>query len=60
MNFREINKGEYLYKKGDNSEFFYFVLRGKIELVADNSEGGEFKFSKNIDENEIFGLRTDS
>ena len=30
-----------------------------MEVVVDHIEGG-FKFSKNVDENEFFGLRLDS
>jgi CRP-like cAMP-binding protein len=53
------SKGDFLYKKGDSSQWFYFLLKGKIELVVEDSNGapGEFKFSKNVDEYEFFGMR---
>lgn len=56
MTIKELIKDEFLYKKGDSSKDFYFLLTGKIQLVVDNTEG-EFKFSKNIDENEYFGFK---
>ncbi|CDW88486.1 UNKNOWN [Stylonychia lemnae] len=64
MKFKQLEKGELLYTKGDTSQFFYFVLRGRLEILVDNThmqEGGDqdqFKFSKNGDESEFFGLRT--
>lgn len=37
------------------------MLRGKLELVVDSIEAqGQFKFSKNVDENEYFGFKTDT
>lgn len=35
---------------------FYFILSGKIEVVVDHNDN-DFKFSKLIDENEIFGFK---
>lgn len=35
------------------------MLRGKLEVVVDHVDG-EFKFSKNVDENEFFGFKLDS
>jgi len=31
---RNVVKGEYLYEKGEDSKYFYFVLRGKLELLV--------------------------
>lgn len=59
MSVKQVEKDEFLYQKGDPQKCFYFVLRGKLELVVDHIEGG-FKFSKNVDENEYFGFRLDS
>ena len=57
MTFKEFNKGEYLYQRGDTSPNFYFMLKGKIELVSESSQQQELKFSKNVDEFEFFGMR---
>lgn len=58
MKVKELSKGDFLYRKGDSSAFFYFVLKGKIELVVENSQNpSEFKFSKNVDEFEFFGMK---
>ena len=27
-----------LYTKGDNSKYFYFVLKGKLEILVDNTQ----------------------
>jgi CRP-like cAMP-binding protein len=53
---RTLNKGEFLYEKGEDSKNFFFVLRGKLELLVKNDD--VFKHSKNADECEFFGLRT--
>jgi signal-transduction protein with cAMP-binding, CBS, and nucleotidyltransferase domain len=55
MSVRELKKGDFLYRKGDNSQWFFFMLKGKIEIVVES--GGEFKFSKNADEFEFFGMK---
>ena len=56
MKIRTIAKGEFLYEKGEDSKNFYFVLRGKLELLVKSDD--EFKLSKNVDDCEFFGLRT--
>ena len=59
MKLQELCKDEYLYKKGDKSNNFFFLLKGKIEILSDSHQGGdEFKFSKNVDEFEFFGMRS--
>ena len=55
---RELQIGEPLYKKGDKSKYFYFLLRGQLHLtVVDDIQD---KFSHNIDENTFFGFRETS
>jgi CRP-like cAMP-binding protein len=53
MRIKEIKKEEYLYQKGDDSLYFYFILRGKLEVISES--GGVLKFSRNVDEGEFFG-----
>jgi CRP-like cAMP-binding protein len=53
MKWRELQKDEFLYQKGDEAIYFYFMLKGKVEVMSES--GGTLKFSKNIDENEFFG-----
>lgn len=55
---RSLAKGDFLYEKGEDSKNFYFVLRGKIELLVKSDDN--FKHSKNADDCEFFGLRTDT
>ena len=60
MSVKELDMGDFLYTKGDLTPYFYFLLKGKIEIVAEstNPEGQlEMKFSKNVDEFEFFGQR---
>lgn len=57
LSIQELNRGDFLYKKGDSSQWFYFMLKGKIEIVVDGSAPGEFKFSKNADEFDFFGQK---
>jgi len=58
MKFKQLSKGDFLYKKGDPTPDFYFVLKGKLEIVVESSDGtGEYKLSKNADEFEFFGLK---
>ena len=52
---RELKIGEPLYKKGDKSKYFYFLLRGQLHLTV--VESAQTKFSHNIDENTFFGFR---
>ena len=55
--FLELSQGDFLYQKGDAGRNFFFVLKGKLELLV--QEGGDqFKFSKNVDEFEFFGIKT--
>ena len=54
-----MQQGECLFRKGDNSKTFYFLLKGKIELIVeDPNNPGQFKFSKNVDEFDFFGLKS--
>ena len=32
MHFREYKKGEQIFRKGDEADYFYFILRGEINL----------------------------
>jgi CRP-like cAMP-binding protein len=60
LKFTYLNKGEYIYKAGDTGKYFYFVMTGKLEiLVKPAGAVGEenYKFSKQIDETEFFGLK---
>lgn len=55
LSIKELSKGDFLYKKGDTSQWFYFMLKGKIEIDVEGANPGEFKFSKNVDEFDFFG-----
>ena len=35
----EVNKSRFLFKQGDKDNYSYFLLEGKIELLADNRGG---------------------
>ena len=50
--------GELLYSKGDPSPDFYFLLKGKIEIMAESYQQQELKFSKHVDEFEFFGIKS--
>lgn len=52
---RILTLGEALYKKGEKSKYFYFLLRGCLHLTV--VESAQTKFSHNIDENTFFGFR---
>lgn len=52
---RELKVGEPLYRKGDKSTYFYFLLRGQLHLTVVESKSE--KFVHNIDENTFFGFR---
>jgi CRP-like cAMP-binding protein len=58
MKVQEIEKDEYFYKKGDKSNNFFFLLKGKIEILSESHQSDDFKFSKNVDEFEFFGLKS--
>ena len=47
--------GEALYKKGDKSNYFYFLLRGELHITV--VESAETKFSHIVEENTLFGFR---
>lgn len=56
MKFKKVKLGEFLYTKGDASPDFFFLLKGKMEIVVEcSSDNNETKFSKSIDENDFFG-----
>jgi len=44
-----------LYGLGDTAEFFYFILKGALEIRV--PEGTSMKYSKSLDENQFFGLK---
>lgn len=58
MKVMEVQKDEFLYKKGDRSNNFFFLLKGKIEILSESHTSDEFKFSKNVDEFEFFGIKS--
>mgnify|MGYP001066284651 CR=1 FL=1 len=60
MKFKQLKKGEFLYKDDELSTHTFFMFEGQIELVV-KSKGteDEFKFSKQIDENDFFGRKSD-
>ena len=61
MTFQELQKGEFLFKRGDQAKGFFFLLKGKMELIVeDQVNPGEYKFSKNVDEFDFFGLKQNS
>lgn len=61
MKFQELQKGEFLFKPGEKGTNFYFLLKGKIELIVEDPQNeGEFKFSKNVDEFDFFGIKSNS
>lgn len=77
MKFKELERGQLLYTKGDSSKYFFFVLKGKLEILVDNTQAmsisasetaasmssssqDQFKFSKNADESEFFGLKSET
>ena len=55
---RELSLGEALYKKGEKSSCFYFLLRGQLHLTV--VESADTKFSNSVEENAFFGFRDSS
>lgn len=55
---RELSLGDVLYKKGEKSAYFYFLLRGQLHQTVVESQ--QTKFSNNIEENTFFGFRETS
>jgi CRP/FNR family transcriptional regulator, cyclic AMP receptor protein len=39
---RKYKTGEYLYRQGETSSLFYFVLRGHVQISASREDGAEF------------------
>ena len=52
---RELSLGEALYKKGEKSNFFYFLLRGQLHVTV--VESAQTKFSHTHEENTFLGFR---
>ena len=72
MKIIDLKKGDFLYRRGDTSTDFYFLLKGKLELLVeqqnqtastavdgDQQQQLQFKFSKIVDESEFFGMKED-
>ena len=58
MKIIEVEKGQFLFtKENDFSDSYFFLLRGKLELVY--PVGDDFKFARNADEGYIFVQGTD-
>ena len=47
-----------MYKQGDVGERFYFVVSGALEVIVKSEGSDEFKYSKTIDVNTYFGLKS--
>ena len=54
IKFHQIEENIYIWKEGDKSTNFYFLIRGKLSLRKKTSSGEKEKFILN--ENNIFGL----
>lgn len=52
---RELTVGENLYRIGDNSGSYYYVLRGQLHLTV--FKDGQKLLNKSIDEDSFFGFR---
>ena len=39
---RQFRVGEYLYRQGDTSTLFYFILRGHVQISACREDGADF------------------
>lgn len=54
IKFHQIEENVYIWKEGDKSTNFYFLLRGKLSIRKKTNSGEKEKFILN--ENNIFGL----
>jgi CRP-like cAMP-binding protein len=54
----KLEKGDFLYKQGDIGSRFYFVISGSLEVIVKSEGSDEFKYSKSIDTNMYFGLKS--
>ena len=50
-----FKKDDFIYQPGDSANRFYFMIRGKVELLVKTEGTDEFKYSKGIDESQYFG-----
>ena len=56
MDIKSLKKGEFLYKDDELSPSTFFMFEGQIELVVKSKcTEDEYKFSKQMDENDFFG-----
>jgi CRP-like cAMP-binding protein len=56
--YTTLQKGDFLYQQGDNGQRFYFVVSGALEVIVKSEGSDEFKYSKTIDHNTYFGLKS--
>lgn len=56
MEYKELNKDDLVFHKGDPATFFYYILKGTIH-VLEKSSTGEDKISSIHNENQVFGLK---
>lgn len=54
-NLKELSKDDFLYQAGDPGDTFWFLLRGKLDILS--KTGDEFKYSKGIDESTFYGKK---
>lgn len=54
VQWKEINKGEYLFKEGDEYNGFFLLYAGEIEIVKGN-DGGDNGILAVLGKGEIFG-----
>jgi CRP-like cAMP-binding protein len=56
--YTSLSKGDFLFKQGDLGKRFYFVVSGALEVIVKSEGSDEFKYSKTIDVNTYFGLKS--
>jgi CRP-like cAMP-binding protein len=56
--YSQLAKGDFLYKQGDIGQRFYFVVSGALEVIVKSEGSDEFKYSKTIEVNTYFGLKS--
>ncbi|MBF0275898.1 MAG: cyclic nucleotide-binding domain-containing protein, partial [Nitrospinae bacterium] len=51
----KANAGQHIIQQGDESDYFYSVIKGALKVTINNSEGEEGTYITSINSDDIFG-----
>ncbi len=57
LDFQKVNKGEFVYKEGEPTEFVYFLKSGQVRITREGTNG-HMHITRLVRPGQFFGLRS--